>query len=188
MGEVATVRVRHDRSVTTTERPVPRWAYRLAHAIPFLALPSGLWRLGLVFGSSMGLLDTNGQAAALGGAGGKVYVIFLTIFSELVALTALGLVSRWGEVAPRWIPFIGGRRVHPYAAIVPAVLGSLALIAIWTFAFRDVFTDHFIQFSSPAWKALMLACYLPLNLWGPALLVVTWAYYRRRVSALAVAV
>jgi hypothetical protein len=34
----------------------------------------------------------------------------------------------------------------------------------------------------------MLACYLPLNLWGPALLVLTWAYYRRRVSAIAVAV
>jgi hypothetical protein len=48
--------------VNTTERPVPRWAYRLAHAIPFLTLPSGLWRLGLVFGSSMGMLD-NGRPA-----------------------------------------------------------------------------------------------------------------------------
>ena len=169
--------------MSRTERPVPRWAYRLAHLIPFLTLPSGLWRLGLVFGSSMGMLDSNGQAAYLGGAGAKVYVVSLSIFSELVALTALGLVSRWGEVAPRWIPLIGGRRVHPYAAIVPAVLGSLSLIAIWTYGFRDAFTDHFIPFSGTGWKALMLACYLPLNLWGPALLVVTWAYYRRRVSA-----
>jgi hypothetical protein len=169
--------------VSRTERPVPRWAYRLAHLIPFLTLPSGLWRLGLVFGSSMGMLDSNGQAAYLGGAGSKVNVVSLSIFSELVALTALGLVSRWGEVAPRWIPLIGGRRVHPYAAIVPAVLGSLSLIAIWTYGFRDAFTDHFIPFSGTGWKALMLACYMPLNLWGPALLVVTWAYYRRRVSA-----
>ncbi|NIK60800.1 hypothetical protein [Kribbella shirazensis] len=174
--------------MSTTERPVPRWAYLLAHAIPFLALPSGLWRLGLVFGSSMGLLDDAGRPAYLIGFGEKLYVVCLSIVSELVALTAVGLVSRWGEVAPRWIPFIGGRRVHPYAAIVPAVLGSLGLIAIWTYGFRDAFTDHFIPFSSTEWKVLMIACYLPLNLWGPALLVVTWAYYRRRVSAIAVAV
>ncbi|MET9275128.1 hypothetical protein [Kribbella sp. NPDC003557] len=174
--------------MSTTERPVPRWAYRLAHAIPFLTLPSGLWRLGLVFGSSMGMLDDAGRPAHLIGFGQKLYVVSLTIFSELVALTALGLVSRWGEVAPRWIPVIGGRRVAPYAAIVPAVLGALSLIAIWTYGFRDVFSKEFIPFSSTPWAALMIACYAPLQLWGPSLLVVTWAYYRRRVSAPAVAV
>lgn len=170
--------------MSTTERPVPRWAYVLAHVIPFLTLPSGLWRLGLVFGSSMGMLDSNGNPTYLDGAGAKIYVTCLTIFSELVALTALGLVQRWGEVAPRWIPFIGGRRVHPYAAIVPAVLGSLSLMAIWTFGFRNAYTntDAFIPFSSTPWKALMLTCYSPLNLWGPALLAVTWSYYRRRTT------
>ena len=35
----------------------------VAHAIPFLTLPSGLWRLGLVFGSSMGMLDDFGRPA-----------------------------------------------------------------------------------------------------------------------------
>jgi hypothetical protein len=169
-------------NVSTTERPVPRWAFVLAHVIPLLTLPSGLWRLGLVFGSSMGLVDAQGNASYLHGFGEHVYVVCLTIVSELVALTALGLVSRWGEVVPRWIPFIGGRRVHPYAAIVPAVLGSLALIAIWTYGFRDVFTGDFIPFANTGWHILMLACYLPLYLWGPALLAVTWAYYRRRVT------
>ena len=167
----------------TTERPVPRWAYRLAHVIPLLTLPSGLWRLGLVAGSSMGMLDDSGRPAHLQGFGEATYVVFLTVFSEAVALIAFGLVKPWGEVAPRWIPVIGGRRVAPYAAIVPAVLGALSLIAIWTFGFRDVFTDHFIPFSSTAWKALMITCYAPLQLWGPALLVLTYAYYRRRVSA-----
>jgi hypothetical protein len=165
-----------------TERPVARWAYLLAHAIPLMTLPSGLWRFGLVGGSSMGIL-VDGQPAYLVGIGEKAYVVFLSLFSEAVALIAFGLVKRWGEVAPRWIPFIGGRRVNPYAAIVPATLGGLGLIAIWTFGFRDAFTDHFIPFSSAAWKTLMIACYAPLQLWGPALLVLTWAYYRRRVTA-----
>src|SRR5688572_13225119 len=115
-----------------TERPVPRWAYLLAHAIPLMTLPSGLWRFGLVGGSSMGIL-VDGQPAYLMGAGEKVYVVFVSVFSEAVALIAFGLVKPWGEVAPRWIPFIGGRRVNPYAAIVPATLGGLGLIAVWTY-------------------------------------------------------
>lgn len=165
-----------------TERPVPRWAEWLAHAIPFMVLPSGLWRLGLVAGSSMGMLDDAGQPAMLHGTGEHVYIVCLTLFSEAVALTAFGMVRRWGEVVPSWIPLIGGRRVAPYAAIVPATLGSVALIGIWTFGFRDVFSGHFLPFSSDAAAALMISCYAPLNLWGPALLVLTWAYYRRRVS------
>ena len=165
-----------------TDRPVPRWAEWLAHAIPFMVLPSGLWRLGLVAGSSMGMLDDAGRPAMLHGTGEHVYVVCLTLFSEAVALTAFGMVRRWGEVVPSWIPWLGGRRVAPYAAIVPATLGSFALIAIWTYGFRDVFSGQFLPFNSDAAAALMISCYAPLNLWGPALLVLTWAYSRRRVS------
>lgn len=163
----------------TTERPVPRWAERLAHVIPLLTLPSGLLRLGLAFGSSMGTLDDNHQPMSVDGW--EVwYVVALSIFSELVALTAFGLVHRWGEVVPRWIPLIGGRAVHPMAAVVPATLGALALIAIWTYGFRDVFSGDFLPFVNDGWAALMIGCYAPLQLWGPCLLVLTWAYYKRR--------
>ncbi|ADB31640.1 hypothetical protein Kfla_2572 [Kribbella flavida DSM 17836] len=165
-----------------TENPVPPWANRLAHLIPFLVLPSGLWRLGLVAGSSMGMLDDGGRPAQLHGWGEHVYIVCLTLFSEAVALTAFGLVRRWGEVVPGWIPWLGGRRVAPYAAIVPATLGGLSLIAIWTYGFRDAFSGDFLPFASDAGAALMIACYAPLQLWGPALLVLTWAYYRRRVT------
>ena len=46
---------------TQTERPVPRWANLLAHVIPLLTLPSGLWRVGIALGYSMGTLGDNGQ-------------------------------------------------------------------------------------------------------------------------------
>lgn len=164
----------------TTEQPVPRWAERLAHLIPLLTLPSGLWRLGLAAGFSLGMEDGNGDPVHL--QGWEIpYVVALSIFAELVALTAFGLVRPWGEVVPRWIPFIGGRRVAPYAAIIPAILGSLALIAIWSYGFRDIFNPDGLPFGSTAGAVLMLSCYAPLNLWGPALLLLTWAYYRRRV-------
>ena len=148
--------------------------------IPFLTLPSGLWRLGIAAGFSMGMLDDSGRPAHAESAGTVLYIVFLSLFSEAVALTAFGLVKPWGEVVPRWIPWLGGRRVAPFAAIIPATLGSLALIAIWTFAFRNAFSGDFIPFANDAAAALMIACYAPLYLWGPALLVLTWAYYRRR--------
>ena len=40
-------------------------------------------------------------------------------------LLTLGLVQRWGEVFPRWIPFLAGKRVPPALAIVPASLVSI---------------------------------------------------------------
>lgn len=170
----------------TTERPVPHWANVIAHVIPLLTLPSGLWRVGIALGFSLGTLDDSGRPFHVEGWE-AVYILGISLFAEAVALTAFGLVRAWGEVVPRWIPRIGGRRVPPLAAVIPAVLGSLALILIWTYGFRDLFFSLNgvpIPFANDGWAALMIACYAPLNLWGPLLLVLTWAYYRRRGARL----
>ncbi|WP_206077886.1 hypothetical protein [Prauserella endophytica] len=71
------------------------------------------------------------------------------------------------------------RQADQVAAIVPAALGAVAVEAIWLFAFRDP-TLAGLEFTGDGWKALLLACYLPLLLWGPLLAAVTVAYYRRR--------
>jgi hypothetical protein len=160
--------------------PVPPWAERLAHVIPFLVLPSGLWRLAVAFGFPMGMVNDAGELVVQRGWP-AVYIAAISILSEAVALTALGLVRPWGEVAPPWLPFIGGRPVRPKAAIVPATLGSIALMLIWTVGFWDVWTrDQASTMASPFWAAVFAGCYAPLNLWGPALLTLTWAYHRRR--------
>lgn len=158
---------------------VPRWADRVAHLIPLLTLPSGLWRIGLALGFSMGTVDLQGNPLHIRGWE-IAYVVGLSVVSELFALLSFGLVRPWGEVVPRWIPLLGGRRVAPYAAVIPATLGSLALIAIWGYGFRDLFTGIDIPFASDGWAALMIGAYLPLLLWGPLLLLLTWAYHRRR--------
>jgi hypothetical protein len=159
---------------------VSRWAERLAHVIPLLVLPSGLWRLAVALGFPMGMLNDAGELVVVRGWP-AVYIVAVSILSEAVALTAFGLVRPWGEVVPPWLPFIGGRPVRPMAAIVPATLGSLALMLIWTVGFWDVWTgDQADTMASPFWAAVFVGCYAPLNLWGPALLVLTWAYHRRR--------
>jgi hypothetical protein len=165
-----------------TQRPVAVWAERLAHAIPFLVLPSGLWRLAAACGFSMGNLDDAGEPAVIHGWA-AIYLVAVTLLSETIALSGFGLVRPWGEVVPAWLPFIGGRRVRPRTAVVAATLGAVALMLIWTVGFWDVWTGaQAHQMASPFWADVFAACYAPLNLWGPALLALTWAYHRRRAG------
>ncbi len=162
-------------------RPAPRWATRLAHAIPFLVLPSSVWRLAVAFGFPMGQLTDSGQPWVCRGWS-SVYVAVISLLSEAAALTAFGLVQPLGEEVPRWVPRFGGRAVRPTVVLIAAALGSVALVLIWTVGFWDAWTGHRMNnMANTSWQAVFIACYGPLNLWGPSLLVLTWAY-RRRVA------
>ncbi|HMG62999.1 MAG TPA: DUF3995 domain-containing protein [Streptosporangiaceae bacterium] len=162
------------------QRPAPRWAKRLAHIIPLLVLPSGLWRLAIAFGFPLGSLNGSGDLAVMRGWP-AVYIAVISLLTEAVALTAFGLVRPLGEEVPRWLPFFGGRAVRPKGVIVAATVGSVALMLIWTVGFWDVWTGGQPgPMASPFWAAVFTICYAPLNLWGPALLALTWAYRRRR--------
>jgi hypothetical protein len=145
-----------------------------AHLVPLVTLPSALWRLPVAFGFSMGTdarIDVGWES---------VYVLGLSVVTEALALLTLGLVRPWGERVPAWIPLIGGRRVPPMAAIVPALLGALMLMAIWGYAFRDMLALPELEFTHEGWHVLLVAAYLPLLLWGPLLAAVTFAYWKRR--------
>ncbi|MEV0445601.1 hypothetical protein AB0I84_45890 [Streptomyces spectabilis] len=156
---------------------VPRWAALAAHAVPWVVLPSSLWRVALVL-----RLPVSDYGP---GFGESLYVLALSAVSEGLALLTLGLVRPWGEVVPRWIPLIGGRPVRPLAAVVPAALGAVALAVIWAYAFRSVGggLDSGTGpggMGSPAQDAFLVLCYAPLLLWAPLLMAVTVAYYHRR--------
>jgi hypothetical protein len=178
---------------TTTGRPrlfwrdllapvpgVPRWAQLAAYAVPLTVLPSGLWR-------TLGILSPSFQEHDTAGA----YLVFLSLFSLLVAFTSVGLIASWGEVFPRWIPGLRGRRVPTLAAVVPAALGAIALTVVWTAGWVTIPLGITIQ-GDPTppdfpterltgWPlAGFYATYLPLLLWGPLLGAVTVAYWRRR--------
>jgi hypothetical protein len=169
--------------VPPAQRPVPLWAERLAHIIPLLVLPSALWRWAVAFGFPMGMLNSSGGLDVLRGWP-AVYVAVISLLSEAVALTAFGLVQPLGEEIPRWTPFFGGRAVRPRTVIVAATVGSVALFLIWTVGFWQVWTSgQPSPMASPLWAAVFTICYAPLNLWGPALLTLTWAYHRRAAGS-----
>jgi hypothetical protein len=172
---------------------VPRWARAAALAVPLTVLPSSAWRIAactfhapIVRGDLGFALGTSGiPGVPLG-----LYVILLSIVSELLAFTAVGLVSTWGEVFPRWIPVLRGRRVPPLSAVVPAALGATVLTLLWTWTavclslglrvdLRPQLADSPVSFGD--WQGLLaVAAYAPLLLWGPLLGAVTLNYWRRR--------
>lgn len=156
---------------------VPRWAVLAAHAVPLVTLPSGLWRIAQVAGLPV--------AEQLGRDGREVVVaVSLTLITEGLALLTLGLVRPWGEVAPCWLPLIGGRRVHPLAAVVPALLGAAVLCAIggWFTCTQAAGLIRRVTQTS-AQQVLLVVCYSPLLAWAPLVAATTLAYYRRRTTA-----
>ena len=159
-------------------RTPPRWAVVAAHLVPFVVLPSGLWRLALVAGLPLGLRADGGTVSVHGWE--AVYIVGLSVVSEGVALLTLGLVRPWGERAPAWLPVIGGRRVAPMAAVVPAAVGAVVLAFLWAWAFRNFPDMGDLEFSGAGGRVLLVACYAPLLLWAPLLGAVTYTYYLRR--------
>ncbi|WP_232662614.1 hypothetical protein [Pseudonocardia sp. TRM90224] len=171
--------------LTTRVQAPPRWAVRAAHVIPLLTLPTALWRLAWVFAIPIGW-DATLYQQATDDLHEKAYLLGLALLAEGLALLALGLVQPWGEVVPRRVPGLGGRRIPPMAAVVPATFGAIALTVMWGATPLMFFLPP--QAGAPdgnGWEALMAVCYLPLTLWGPLLGAVTWSYYRRRVRCVA---
>jgi hypothetical protein len=147
--------------------------------------PSGIGRILLGCGLSMGFSRTILDAQGFPGRG-TVTVVFLTVLTEALALLTLGLVRPWGEIVPGWVPFLSGRPVPRAPVVVVATAGGLMLTAIWTFALGGVLTgDGLDEIPSRGWHTLAVACYLPAWAWGPLLLWVTFLYHRRRAGSVA---
>jgi hypothetical protein len=175
---------------------VPRWARIAALAVPFTVLPSSVWRIAVcTFHAPIAHSDllTSTTASGLPGIPLAVYVVGLSAVSELLAFTAVGLVSTWGEVFPRWLPGLRGRRVPPVAVVVLAGLGTVVLTLLWTWTAvsmglglridsRPQAADAPLGFGD--WQGLVaVAAYAPLLLWGPLLGAVTVSYWKRRHRA-----
>jgi hypothetical protein len=172
---------------------VSRWARIAACAVPFTVLPSSLWRIAactLHAPITRGTIDYGDAPSGLPGVPLALYVILLSIASEMLAFTAIGLVASWGEVFPRWIPVLRGRAVPVLVATVPAALGAAVLTLLWTGAAVSFSLGRRIDggpltsnapLSFGDWQGLVaVVAYAPLLLWGPLLGAVTISYWKRR--------
>jgi len=168
---------------TRLATPPPRWARRAAVLAVLTTVPCGLWRMAMAVGIPVGASDEILRERYGFPGWGTVYVFGLSFLLVGLALLTLGLVQGWGEVVPLWIPLVGGKPVPPMAAVVPAGTGAAALTVLWAGTFSNVGEIWALYGLDGAERVFMMACYLPLLLWGPLLAAVTVSYHRRHRRA-----
>jgi hypothetical protein len=151
-----------------------RWATAVAVVVPlFYAATRWAWALGIPLGLSEEFLR-EGQGEGTWAAGAALGTVAI-----VGSLLTLGLVQRWGEVFPRWVPGLGGRLVPPALAIVPACLvAALVTNAGLTFWRRTLLGTTTFSLAGGDWAALAPELLWPL--WGVALGAATLAYHLRR--------
>jgi hypothetical protein len=169
----------------TSANKAARWgriAMYVAMVAPvFYAATRYAWALGIPLGMSEEYLRS-GQASGtwIGG-------LSLATFGLVGAVLMLGLVQCWGEVFPRWMIGLAGRRVPIAQAVVPASLASVLLfvggIGIWS-GLPQIVAN--LSASGAADIEIIGAIIFQLGptllfpVWGAALAVATLGYYFRR--------
>ena len=163
---------------------------RIAHAAVVVTLPSGLWRVAMASTVPVGFSRQVLRSVYQVPGTGTLAILAISAVQEALALLTLGLVRPWGQVVPGWVPGLGGRRIRPLAALVPATVGSVLLVLLVLVSVGELLVldpDRIdavreTRLSGVA-SAVQIACYLPLVGWGPLLGVSTWLFYRRHRRA-----
>jgi hypothetical protein len=137
---------------------------------PAIRLP---WLAGMPIGMDA---DTFSDLQATPGAVATGITLGLAAVAGIVLM--LGLVQDWGVRFPRWLPGLSGRRVPVGLAVVPAMIVSLALVAMGRGFLTALATGQLASFAATDWAhVLAFAAMLP---WGLALGAATLAYAHRR--------
>lgn len=158
----------------------PRWAVLVAYLTPVTVLPAALWRSAVGFGADLGMPQAWRDFHQVPGDG-SAYVIGLSLGSLGAAALTLGLVHRWGEEVPRWVPGFGGRRLPVLPVVTVATVGAIlvAVTCVLSVVNWNAIIGH-RGMPDLGWYALASAAYAPALLWAPLLLAATWAYWWRR--------
>jgi len=139
---------------------ITRYAYALG-------IPLGISEEFLRFGQENGMWTQGLSMATFGLVG---------------AILTLGLTQRWGEVFPRWMIGLAGRRVPIGLAVVPASLVSVLLV-VGSIAMWSGFAQLVGKSLTGETEAIDIVGLTPTMLfvvWGLALAVATLGYYYRR--------
>ena len=147
----------------------------------FYAITRYAWALGIPMGMNEAYLR-EGMKTGMWTSG-----LFLATFGLVGALITLGLIQRWGEVFPRWMIGLAGRRVPIWLAIIPSALISVLLvvggIGIW--ASLGGMAKNLENTGSHG-TGLVIEVFFQLGptllfpLWGIALAIAAMGYYFRR--------
>ncbi|HSK18458.1 MAG TPA: hypothetical protein VK912_04920 [Longimicrobiales bacterium] len=142
----------------------------IAVVIPLVYATTRLaWAAGVPLGITESFLR-EGQEIGMWRAGAALAAVAIS-----GAWLTVGLVRPWGEIVPRWIPVLRGRRVPPLVAIVPAAVMSCLFLSAGLDAV-GAFMQH--GFPDEGWGTTAPTLLWPA--WGVSLGLATLGYYYRR--------
>ncbi|MCX5584966.1 NYN domain-containing protein [Streptomyces erythrochromogenes] len=154
----------------TTPESAARWGRRAVLVAVLSTVPYEVTRVAWFFGYPLGITDAflkdMQDTPGLLGIG-----LGLGLASVVGGVLTHGLIARWGEVWPRWVPFKAGRPVAPATAIVPALLVSVVAVPGGLMMIRAGNQPFGWGTNYPAMLWVV---------WGAALGAATLAYYLRR--------
>ncbi|MGE5251722.1 MAG: hypothetical protein ACM3QS_16085 [Bacteroidota bacterium] len=139
------------------------------------------WAAGIPLGMSEEALRRGQESGTwIGG-------LSLATFGLVGALLMLGLVQHWGEIFPRWMIGLAGRRVPIALAVVPASLAAVLVlvggVGIWSGLRQMVAAAATAGMTNTEIKGQVLFVLGPTLLfpvWGAALAAAALGYYYRR--------
>ncbi|MQM24100.1 hypothetical protein GFD30_00695 [Glycomyces sp. NEAU-7082] len=151
-----------------------RWAVAVAVAVPVgYAATRWAWALDIPLGVPQeGLDELEAESPGIWWAGALLATLALG-----GAVLTLGLVQKWGEVYPRWMPGLRGRTVRPRTAIVPASVIAL-LITSTGLSYVRHYTLGGADIAWDSWAMYVPQLFFPL--WGAGLGAAALAYHLRR--------
>jgi hypothetical protein len=167
-GVLGTRTVVHGRSWPTWTLPAAaaRWGRVATVVAAACALPYGLLRLTWLTPWPYGM----DPAEFVAMPEMRLHGLLLGLSALAGAVLTTGLVARWGEVWPRWMPVVRGRAVPVAAAVVPGgVVAALFTVAAVPMSVMAVSSGE-----------LFTLVVFPFYLWGPALGVAVLGYALRR--------
>lgn len=149
-----------------------RWGRRATYVAIFAPVYYDITRISWVLGIPLGitsefLQDLQDTGLAWAGAG-------LALVSIGGACLTHGLIKPWGEIFPRWIPLLAGKRVPPALAIIPAGCVSIMITVTGIQVVKQSFSSNIFA----NWGGGTPLLLWPV--WGIALGVATIFYYYRR--------
>lgn len=152
---------------------VGRVAVAVAMAVPIgYAITRLGWLLGVPVGISEEFLASIRQITPIGAGLGTLALVG--------AVLTLGLVQRWGEVWPRWVPVLRGRPIPPRGPAYAALAVAVPVAAAGLMYLRKMIAG--VQIGPPGAES-ELGAWLPemfWPLWAAALAVAALAYLLRR--------
>jgi hypothetical protein len=168
----------------TSNDNAARWgriAVYVAMVVPVLyAFTRYVWALGIPLGMS------EEYHRFMQARGEWISGLFLANVGLVGAVLMLGLVQRWGEVFPRWMIGLAGRRVPIALAVIPAAIMSVLFmvggIAMWSSL--DKMAAGAAATEQNMW--IIVGPVLLFPVWAVALAVATLGYYYRRRGACSV--